>query len=34
MSDLELLVKRDMYENGYDPSNFEDVKKYWEERLS
>jgi len=33
-SDLELMVMVDMYANGYDPSNTEDVKKYWEERLN
>ena len=34
MSELEELVSFDMYENGYDPSNPQDVKKYWELRLS
>lgn len=33
-SDLEQLVEYDMYVNGYDPKNPEDVKKYWEERLT
>ena len=33
-SDLELLVINDMYELGYDPTNQEDINKYWEERLS
>lgn len=33
-SDLELMVMMDMYVNGYNPSNEEDVKKYWEERLN
>lgn len=30
---LELLVIYDMYENGFDPSNPEDVKDYWKEKL-
>lgn len=34
MSELEDLVSTDMYENGYDPSNQDDIKMYWEERLS
>ena len=34
MSDLELLVIFDMYENGLDPSNKEDIIKYWKEKLS
>lgn len=33
-SDLELLIEYDMYENGYDPNNIEDVKLYWESLLS
>ncbi len=33
MSDLEMLVLVDMYDNGYDPSSKDDIKKYWEERL-
>lgn len=33
-SDLEMLIKYDMYINGYDPNNLEDVKMYWEERLN
>lgn len=33
MSELELLVQYDMYENGFDPSNKEDVIKYWKEKL-
>ena len=33
-SDLELLVEYDMYELGFDPSNYEDVKRYWELMLS
>ena len=33
-SELELLVEYDMYINGYDPSNPEHIKQYWEERLS
>lgn len=32
-SDLELLVQFDMYENGFDPSNIEDVAEYWRTRL-
>lgn len=32
-SDLELLVMADMYDNGYDPSDPEDVKLYWESIL-
>lgn len=32
-TDLELLVEYDMYINGFDPSNLEDIKLYWEERL-
>jgi len=34
MSDLENLVMYDMYINGYDPHNQNDIQKYWEERLS
>jgi len=34
LSDLEMLVINDMYENGYDPNNQEDVIAYWESRLS
>lgn len=34
MSELELLVEFDMYENGFDPSNPEHITLYWEERLS
>lgn len=33
-SDLELMVQYDMYINGYDPSNIEDIKEYWKERLN
>ena len=33
-SDLELLVKYDMYINGYDSSDPEHVKLYWEKRLN
>lgn len=33
-SDLELLIKYDMYMNGYDPSDPQQVQQYWEERLS
>jgi len=32
-SDLELLVEYDMYENGFDPSNLDDIKEYWRTRL-
>lgn len=32
-SDLELLIEYDMYENGFDPSNKEQVKEYWRTRL-
>jgi len=31
---LEMLVKYDMYINGYDLTNPEHIKQYWEERLS
>lgn len=31
--ELELLVEYDMYINGYDPNNKEDVETYWKERL-
>jgi hypothetical protein len=33
-SDLELLVEYDMYINGFDASNPEDVLRYWKERLN
>jgi hypothetical protein len=33
LSDLEWLIEEDMYNNGYDPTNIEDVKAYWKERL-
>jgi hypothetical protein len=33
-SNLELEVMFDMYINGFDSSNKEDVQRYWEERLS
>lgn len=33
-SDLELEVMFDMYINGYDVSNPEDIQRYWDERLS
>jgi hypothetical protein len=33
-SDLELLIRYDMYINGYDPDDVQQVQKYWEERLS
>lgn len=32
-SELEIMVMFDMYMHGYDPHNFEDVKKFWAERL-
>lgn len=32
-SELEILVERDMVENGYDPSNEYHIEKYWYERL-
>lgn len=32
-SDLELLVFQDMIYSGYDPTNKEDIEKYWKERL-
>ena len=34
MSELENLVTYEMYILGYDSTNPEDVKTYWEERLS
>ena len=34
MSDLEVLVTRDMVDNGFDPNCIVDVKRYWNERLS
>lgn len=34
MSDLEVLVTRDMLDNGFDPNSLADIKKYWKERLS
>jgi hypothetical protein len=30
MSELEMLVEYDMYILGFDSTNPEDVKKYWE----
>jgi hypothetical protein len=33
-SELELLVEYDMYINGFDPRNPDDVKLYWEKKLS
>lgn len=33
-SDLEMLVEYDMYESGYDPSNQNDIKEYWEMMLN
>lgn len=32
-SDLELEIMFDMYINGYDPSNKDDIIAYWGERL-
>ena len=32
-SELELLVMKDMMEDGYDPLNPEDVQEYWRLRL-
>jgi hypothetical protein len=34
MSELELLIQYDMYVHGYDPTNPEHIKQYWEERLT
>ena len=34
MSELEILVTRDMIVNGYNPNSKEDIQKYWKERLS
>lgn len=34
MSELEILVIRDMIVNGYNPNSVEDIKRYWKERLS
>ena len=33
-SDLEMLVMDDMYSLGYNPSNKEDIKLYWEMMLN
>ena len=33
-SNLELLVEYDMYELGFDPANYNDVKLYWEIMLN
>jgi hypothetical protein len=33
-SDLEFLVEYDMYELGYDPSNKDHIKQYWEMMLN
>jgi hypothetical protein len=33
-SELEMLVEYDMYILGYDPSNPEDVNRYWEFMLT
>ena len=33
LSELENLVEFDMFSNGFDPANEEDIKRYWEERL-
>lgn len=32
-TDLELLIEYDMYINGFDPFDPEDIILYWEERL-
>lgn len=32
--DLELLVEYDMYDRGYDPSNKDHIKQYWEMMLN
>jgi hypothetical protein len=32
-SELEAMVEYDMYCNGFDPAKWEDILKYWEERL-
>jgi hypothetical protein len=32
-SDLEMLVRVDMYLSGYDPDTQADVVEYWNERL-
>jgi hypothetical protein len=31
--DLEMLVRVDMFHNGYDPDLWADVVEYWNERL-
>lgn len=33
MSELEDLVSYDMYINGYDPTDPDDIKLYWEQLL-
>ena len=33
-SELEILIERDMYESGFDPSSPMAVKAYWEIMLS
>jgi hypothetical protein len=32
-SELEMLVRNDMFKLGYDPDNKEHKLKYWKERL-
>ena len=32
-SDLEMLVRVDMFQNGYNPDLLADVVEYWNERL-
>ena len=32
-SDLEMLVRVDMFLSGYDPDTWADVVEYWNERL-
>lgn len=32
-SDMELMIMLDMYENGFDPHNKEDVLSYWRSKL-
>ena len=34
LSELEQLVAHDMFINGYDSTNIEDIKLYWEAQLS
>lgn len=32
-SDLEIMVEHDMFVNGYDPTNKDHIKLYWEMML-